>query len=140
MNVHGTFYGQKKPTFIWKVQLTRTIAVFGLVHKPTLIPANSITLFACNSLVRLCCNLRCGSFFSFENHSAAGPVACFVTGQPIRFIIRAIRYFGFSSKNDVVQPQCLYRRGAPPHIPLLKQVLRHPFGDDGPASNYSLAF
>ncbi|GFV27358.1 hypothetical protein TNCV_3795531 [Trichonephila clavipes] len=28
MNIHGTFCGPMMPTFIWKVRLTRTIAVF----------------------------------------------------------------------------------------------------------------
>ncbi|GFV15238.1 transposable element tc3 transposase [Trichonephila clavipes] len=69
-----------------------------------------------------------------------GPVACFVTGQRYASSLEQFVILAFQARRCGTTTVFI-QEGAPPHIPrCLKQVLRHPFGDDGPASNYSLAF
>ncbi|GFV91456.1 uncharacterized protein TNCV_3549191 [Trichonephila clavipes] len=138
MSISGTFWEPRRPTNMWKVRLTRTIAVFGLVQ--VYINSYNFHYMFCMKRfgVALMQSSLCVCLFFFENLSTTGLVTGTVTGTCEvslleQFVIRALQ----AKRCDITA--VFMQDSTPPHIArCVKQVLHCHFGDDGIISRHFL--
>lgn len=107
-NDHGTFCGWTRTTSIRIVRLTHTVVVFGH-KKPTVVPANYVTLFAGNGMVRLYCNIHSGPIFfrRAQRRMSCDMLCSFTANDTHRY--GSTPWFRLCRHSNVFQQKCLCR-------------------------------